>query len=52
MTKAAEVFGLELPKVQTAASRFLMTGSAIDGSSVHPCHGMSMSWNPSPGSAS
>lgn len=51
-TKAAEVPGLELPKVQRTASRFLMAGSAADGSSAHPRHGIAMSWNPSPGSAS
>lgn len=48
-TKQAEAFGVELPKVQTASSRFLMTGSAIHGSSAHPCHSISMSWNPSSG---
>lgn len=45
-TKQAEAFGVELPKVPTASSRFLMTGSAIHGSSAHPCHSISMSWNP------
>lgn len=48
-TKATEVFGLELPKVQTACSRFLMTGSAVHGRSAHPCHCIPVSWNPSSG---